>query len=61
MERVWQFFKWLLDFPNDLEKQINRLIEKYDIDEYVDFFIFGVQRSKRKPIACREELAIRRD
>ncbi|MEW5549772.1 phenylacetic acid degradation operon negative regulatory protein PaaX [Peribacillus frigoritolerans] len=25
--------------PNDLEKQINRLIEKYDIDEYVDFFI----------------------
>ena len=25
--------------PNDLEKQINRLIEKYDINEYVDFFI----------------------
>ncbi|MFE4811151.1 phenylacetic acid degradation operon negative regulatory protein PaaX [Peribacillus simplex] len=25
--------------PNDLEKQINRLIEKYDIKEYVDFFI----------------------
>ncbi|MED3786500.1 phenylacetic acid degradation operon negative regulatory protein PaaX [Peribacillus frigoritolerans] len=25
--------------PNDLEKQINRLVEKYDIDEYVDFFI----------------------
>ncbi|WP_458355457.1 phenylacetic acid degradation operon negative regulatory protein PaaX [Peribacillus frigoritolerans] len=25
--------------PNDLEKQINRLIEKYNIDEYVDFFI----------------------
>ncbi|MDO7486306.1 phenylacetic acid degradation operon negative regulatory protein PaaX [Peribacillus frigoritolerans] len=25
--------------PNDLEKQINRLIDKYDIDEYVDFFI----------------------
>lgn len=25
--------------PNDLEKQINRLIEKYHIDEYVDFFI----------------------
>lgn len=25
--------------PNDLEKQINRLIEKYDIGEYVDFFI----------------------
>lgn len=25
--------------PNDLVKQINRLIEKYDIDEYVDFFI----------------------
>lgn len=25
--------------PNDLEKQINRLIEKYDIEEYVDFFI----------------------
>ncbi|MGE7183481.1 phenylacetic acid degradation operon negative regulatory protein PaaX [Peribacillus simplex] len=25
--------------PNDLEKQIHRLIEKYDINEYVDFFI----------------------
>ncbi|WHY59278.1 phenylacetic acid degradation operon negative regulatory protein PaaX [Peribacillus simplex] len=25
--------------PNDLEKQINRLIEKYDIKKYVDFFI----------------------
>ncbi|MFE4708522.1 phenylacetic acid degradation operon negative regulatory protein PaaX [Peribacillus simplex] len=25
--------------PNDLEKQINRLIEKYEIKEYVDFFI----------------------
>lgn len=25
--------------PNNLEKQIHRLIEKYDINEYVDFFI----------------------
>ncbi|MGE7761266.1 phenylacetic acid degradation operon negative regulatory protein PaaX [Peribacillus sp. NPDC097895] len=25
--------------PNDLEKQIKLLIEKYDINEYVDFFI----------------------
>lgn len=25
--------------PNDLEKQIHRLTEKYDINEYVDFFI----------------------
>ncbi|MFJ7992714.1 phenylacetic acid degradation operon negative regulatory protein PaaX [Peribacillus frigoritolerans] len=33
--------------PNDLEKQINRLIEKYDIDEYVDFFISEYKGPKK--------------
>lgn len=39
MERIWQLPNGCWISPNNLDNEVEFLIEKYDINEYVDFFV----------------------
>lgn len=51
-ELIWSGFGMLLNgcwiSPNDLEKEVNLLIEKYEIKPYVHFFVSGYKLPERK-------------